>query len=93
MDPLIPPAAAEAITLAHLPDLGWEEVLLAEAHGRVLASELRADRPLPPYDRVMMDGICFRKADLDEFPSLAIAGDHAAGGRSGRYRYRNSRRR
>ena len=79
MNPLITPDAAEALTLTHLPALGTEEISLEEAHGRVLASELRADRPLPPYDRVMMDGICFRKADLDEFSSLTIAGDHAAG--------------
>ncbi len=79
MNPLITPDAAEAVTLAHLPVLGTEEIPLEEAHGRVLASELRADRPLPPYDRVMMDGICFRKADLEESPSLTIAGDHPAG--------------
>ncbi len=79
MNPLITPDAAEAVTLAHLPTLGTEEIPLAEAHGRVLASELCADRPLPPYNRVMMDGICFRNADLDETRALTIAGDHAAG--------------
>ena len=79
MNPLITPDAAEAAALANLPVLGTEEIPLEEAHGRVLAIELHADRPLPPYDRVMMDGICFRKGDLDETPMLMIAGVHAAG--------------
>lgn len=79
MNPLITPDAAEAVILAHLPVLGTEEIPLEEAHGRILAGKLHADRPLPPYNRVMMDGICFRKADLTETPVLTIAGDHAAG--------------
>jgi molybdopterin molybdotransferase len=32
-------------------------VPLAEAAGEVLCKPLRADRPLPPFDRVMMDGV------------------------------------
>lgn len=32
-------------------------VPLAEAAGEVLCEPLRADRPLPPFDRVMMDGV------------------------------------
>ena len=79
MNPLITPDAAEAITLMALPSPGIEELPLAEAQGRILATELVADRPLPPYNRVMMDGICFRMDDLKETPLLKIAGDHAAG--------------
>ena len=79
MNPLITPDAAEAITLMALPSMGSEELPLAEAQGRILATELAADRPLPPYNRVMMDGICFRIADLERTHSLMIAGDHAAG--------------
>ncbi len=62
-----------------LPSMGSEELPLAEAQGRILAAGLAADRPLPPYNRVMMDGICFRMADLERNHSLMIAGDHAAG--------------
>ena len=79
MDSLITPKAAEAITLTHLPELGSEECSLEHAHGRILVGELRADRPLPPYDRVMMDGICFRAADVGSEPCLTLAGVHAAG--------------
>lgn len=59
--------------------MGSEGLPLAEAQGRILATGLVADRPLPPYNRVMMDGICFRMADLERNHSLMIAGDHAAG--------------
>jgi len=33
---------------------------LSKAAGRVLREDLRADRPLPPFDRVMMDGYALR---------------------------------
>jgi molybdopterin molybdotransferase len=36
------------------------ECALREAHGRVLRADVRADRPAPPFDRVMMDGIAIR---------------------------------
>ncbi|MGE9296541.1 MAG: molybdopterin molybdotransferase MoeA, partial [Puniceicoccales bacterium] len=32
------------------------QVPLSKAAGRLLREDLRADRPLPPFDRVMMDG-------------------------------------
>jgi molybdopterin molybdotransferase len=76
---LLTPAAAEAIVLADPPHLATEHVPLEEATGRILAEDLVADRPHPPYDRVMMDGICFRAAEAGEEPVLAIAGVHAAG--------------
>ena len=79
MEPLITPAEAEALILAHLLDLSVEEVPLDRAQGRILARELVADRPLPPYHRVMMDGICFRSAEAGTSPVPKIAGVHAAG--------------
>jgi len=39
-------------------------VPLDQSPGRVLAREVRADRDLPPYDRVAMDGIAVRQAEL-----------------------------
>jgi molybdopterin molybdotransferase len=35
-----------------------EQVALSDCDGRVLAEDIIADRDLPPYDRVTMDGIC-----------------------------------
>ena len=37
--------------------LGNEVVSLENLAGRVLAEDLAADRPFPPYDRIMMDGV------------------------------------
>lgn len=34
-----------------------ESIPVSECIGRVLAEEIRADRPFPPFDRVAMDGI------------------------------------
>lgn len=44
-------------TLQQSFDWGEETVPLAAAAGRILAEPLLADRPLPPFDRVTMDGI------------------------------------
>lgn len=79
MNPLITPRVAEEITLSTIPELAEEDVPPEQARGRILALPLVADRPLPPYDRVMMDGICCKKSDLEEHTTLAIAGDHPAG--------------
>lgn len=37
---------------------------LAEAAGYVLAEAVRADRPIPPFDRAAMDGYAVRSGDL-----------------------------
>ena len=80
MDALITPAEAETRLLAALTPLGSERVEATEAMGRTLAEPLLADRPLPPFDRVMMDGIAFRAADARHaHGQLAIAGLHPAG--------------
>jgi len=38
-------------------DLGKEIIPLQESESRILAEDLHADRPLPPYNRATMDGI------------------------------------
>lgn len=49
----------EALDLLNqnLFDFGTEEVALSESLNRILKEDWYADRPLPPYDRVTMDGI------------------------------------
>jgi len=59
---MITPAEAEALIFASVMRLPTEDVPLAEAHGRVLRAEVRADRDLPPFDRVMLDGYALRSA-------------------------------
>lgn len=41
-----------------------ETVPLRASYGRILRSELRSDRDLPPYDRATMDGIAVRSAAM-----------------------------
>jgi molybdopterin molybdotransferase len=53
-------AAAEALIDTHMPRFTSERIPLAQAQGRILRQDIRADRDQPPFDRVMMDGIAIR---------------------------------
>jgi molybdopterin molybdotransferase len=44
----------------HITPLDSEKVTLAEACGRVLRQPVFSDRDMPPFDRVMMDGVAIR---------------------------------
>jgi molybdopterin molybdotransferase len=48
---------AEKIILEHSKDYGVESMSLDDSLGRVLAEDILADRDLPPFDRVTMDGV------------------------------------
>jgi molybdopterin molybdotransferase len=61
---VLTPQAAEKLILEAIPILHREDCAISEAHGRVLRSDLRADRDLPPYDRVTMDGFAVSSAAL-----------------------------
>lgn len=82
---LITPAEAEQIIRAHLSRFPVEACALANAHGRILRADVRADRDLPPFDRVTMDGYALRSsavaAGAREFHVAGIqpAGTPAAG--------------
>lgn len=56
---------ATQIVLNNCPDPGTEKVALSEAGGRILAQDITADTDLPPFDRVMMDGIAVNYSDLE----------------------------
>lgn len=49
--------AAYQIVLQTVRDSGTETVPFEHATGRILRQPVLADRPFPPFDRVMMDGI------------------------------------
>jgi molybdopterin molybdotransferase len=51
--------------LAAAQALESESVPLANAAGRVLAEDLRASTPLPPFDYSAMDGYALRSADVN----------------------------
>ncbi|MDY7026978.1 MAG: molybdopterin molybdotransferase MoeA [Spirochaetota bacterium] len=48
-----------------------------DLNGRILAEDLKADRDLPPFNRVAMDGYACRRDDLSS--PLTISGSIAAG--------------
>ena len=61
-------------------DLGTESLALSQSQGRILAENIFADRPLPPYDRVTMDGIAINyEGYLKSTNILRIAGIAPAG--------------
>ena len=57
-----------------------ENVPLHLARGRVLAEDVSADRPYPPFDRAARDGYAVRAADLASVPTkLKLSGSVKAG--------------
>jgi molybdopterin molybdotransferase len=61
-------------------DFGTEEVGIIQSTGRILAQNIVADRPYPPFNRVTMDGVAIdSKAFLVGRRSFKIAGVQAAG--------------
>ncbi len=71
---------AAQIIQAHQPVFKKEKKNLADAAGCVLAEEVLADRDLPPFHRVAMDGIAIRHESLRQGNrKFSIAGVQAAG--------------
>ncbi len=59
---LITPETAEALMAHHMPRFGTVVCPLEEAAGGILRAAVVADRDLPPFDRVTMDGIAIAYA-------------------------------
>lgn len=59
---MITPQEAEEQIAQHLPLFPVMDVPLAAAHGQVLREPLIADRDLPPFDRITMDGIAIHSS-------------------------------
>ena len=75
---------ASRIIQQHLLTLPDETVSVEEAIGRVLRQSLTADRDVPPFDRVTMDGIAFRYAAFAGGQrQFAVAGMQMAGQAAG----------
>jgi molybdopterin molybdotransferase len=74
------PAEAERIVLGNISVRPAEDSPLAAAHGRVLHAPIAADRDLPPFDRVTMDGFALRAAAwAGGTRRFRVAGTQAAG--------------
>ncbi|MFC5049494.1 molybdopterin molybdotransferase MoeA [Rubritalea spongiae] len=77
MPSLVQPLSAFDSISASLPLIQSEAVDLNAAFGRILRAPICADRPVPPFDRAMMDGIAIDStAKLKQWK---IAGIQAAG--------------
>jgi molybdopterin molybdotransferase len=77
---MLQPAQAEQLIRENLPVFLREDCALASAHGRILRDELRADRDLPPFDRVTMDGFALRSSAIAEGETqFRVEGTQAAG--------------
>jgi molybdopterin molybdotransferase len=71
---------AEKIILAQLKDYGTETVSFELALGRVLAKNITADRDLPPFNRVTMDGIAIAYKAIEQgITAFKIKATQAAG--------------
>lgn len=65
--------------MANPIDLGTTTVSIDLAMGRILQEDLFADSDLPPFHRVMMDGIAINYQDLHQFKAFKIIGTQKAG--------------
>jgi molybdopterin molybdotransferase len=71
--PLSPAEALRSVLLS-LPTFASEDCPIEAAHGRVLREPVHADRALPPFDRITLDGYAVRCADVArQPPSGALA--------------------
>ncbi|MGJ8674084.1 molybdopterin molybdotransferase MoeA [Rubritalea sp.] len=77
MQPLDHPLSAFNKVSASLPLMSSETIDLDNAFGRILREPLCADRPVPPFDRAMMDGIAIDSSN--SLKQWQIAGIQAAG--------------
>jgi molybdopterin molybdotransferase len=57
---MLTPAEAQALILENVAPFQQQDCPLSAAHCRVLRADIRADRDLPPFDRVTMDGYALR---------------------------------
>ncbi len=77
---MLTPTEAERLILEKIAPFPTEKCALADAHGRVLRQPLCADRDLPPFDRVTMDGYALRHAEWAAGRrTFQIEGTQAAG--------------
>ena len=78
--PLISVEEASSVILSEVEDFGTEEIQFNNALGRVLKEDIKADREMPPFDRVSMDGIALKTSVFESgLRQFKIEGVQAAG--------------
>ena len=77
---MIPTTEALNIIQNHTRDFGIEPVSFRSCLGRILREDIIADRDMPPFDRVAMDGIAIRYEDFENgIRSFHVSGMVPAG--------------
>ena len=76
---MISVADALSALFALVEPLDPEQVSLRDAYGRVLASDVTANRDQPPFAASAMDGYAVRGADVREGATFTVVGEAAAG--------------
>lgn len=77
---LISVAEATSIIRNAVEDFGTEEVSFDQAMGRILKEDIKADREMPPFNRVSMDGIALKTSVFESGKrKFKIEGIQAAG--------------
>lgn len=80
MKPLISPIEADQIIKANITLAECETLAIADAYGRYLREDILSDRAVPPFDRVMMDGVAVSSEECHGIgTAFEIAGTQAAG--------------
>lgn len=69
---------AEGLILGQTISLGSEKIELTQGVGRILCSEIQAERNGPPFDRIAMDGIAIVYSQIEN-DSFNCEGMQAAG--------------
>ncbi len=77
---MLTPAEAEALIAQHVPSLPVASLPVGHCAGAILREDVCAERDLPPFDRVAMDGIALSSAVFASGRrQFAILGTQAAG--------------
>jgi molybdopterin molybdotransferase len=77
---MITPGEAECLMRSHLLLWPAEDCPLEKCQGRILRQSLHADRELPPFDRVMLDGYALRSDAISKCDQgFRVTGIVAAG--------------
>ncbi|MGB0744951.1 MAG: molybdopterin molybdotransferase MoeA [Opitutales bacterium] len=79
MKSLILPEEAQRLILENLPEKPSITCPLDKCAGRILRQAVTSDRPIPPFDRSMMDGYALRTSDIDPDGIFIITHDCPAG--------------
>jgi len=79
MKALIQADEAKTIISKHLRKFSSSYISIEKCVGRTLRQDIVADRPLPPFNRSMMDGYALRFSDIAKVDSFNISATAAAG--------------